>query len=108
MRIRFSRLVLSVACTLAVSAACGDVGVSRFGSTFVYDGDPDTFLCTHGFSRKDLEEVWVRIDLAVEREIESVTLVARGDRARLTNLQGKDSRRFPERLRVEVARDGYR
>ena len=163
MRIRFSRLVLSVACTLAVSAACGDVGVSRFGSTFVYDGapdlmrdaplqegngspvekvrpketreldfnyigaastrmpfsddrselpaepmhlidgDPDTFWCTHGLSRKDLEEVWARIDLAVEREIESVTLVARGDKARLTNLQGKDSRRFPERLRVEVA-----
>lgn len=153
---------------MAVLAACGDVGVSRFGSTFVYDGapdlmrdaplqegnaspvekvrpketreldfnyigaastrmpfsddraelpaepvhlidgDPDTFWCTHSFSRKDLEEVWVRIDLAVEREIESVTLVARGDKARLTNLQGKDSRRFPERLRVEVARDGYR
>ena len=153
--------------TPARQTVCGGVGVTRFGSTFVYDGapdlmrdatlqagnanprekvvpkethelgfnyvgvattrmpfsadraeqpaepvhlidgDPETFWGSHGFCRKDQDEIWIRIDLAVEREIESVTFVARG-KVRMTNLKGGDSRAFPERLQVEVARDGYR
>ena len=156
---------------------CGGVGVTRFGSTFVYDGAPDimpnvsfqlgndnarekvvpketkdltfnyvgaattrmpisadraelyeepvhlidgdlqTTWISHGRTRKDGEPIWIRIDLAAEREIRRIVLRKRP----LPDGSARDEwtvtpyasavevgRSVPGRLTVSSARDAHR
>ncbi|MCL2664994.1 MAG: discoidin domain-containing protein [Defluviitaleaceae bacterium] len=82
------------------------------------DGDPFTAWSSHGCSVPDERPEWIRIDLAVETEVESVALVccpdfARGDLYRegmLLDRQGYhewSACALPGEITIQVSRDAW-
>jgi hypothetical protein len=83
-------------------------------SVHLIDGDPETCWCSRGLIKADVEPVWIRLDLAVEAEINAIRLVPskkglRGfapppweSRSNLPVGQG-----LPRKLRVKLSRDAH-
>jgi hypothetical protein len=60
------------------------------------DGDPETYWMSRSQNEPDVEQVWIRIDLAKETRVKSVVLVPRADN------QG-----MPEDFTIQVSRDAW-
>lgn len=77
------------------------------------DGDGESAWCSRGQTQPDVEPVWIRIDLAVERRVSSVVLVPhkegmgggpKWEGLSQVNLVGQA---FPKELTIKVSRDAW-
>ncbi len=71
------------------------------------DGDPETVWCSRGQVQPDVEPVWIRIDLPVERPIRSLALVPHPKGMGKLGSGGAVGQAFPKQLEVKVSRDGW-
>ncbi|MBI4587109.1 MAG: discoidin domain-containing protein [Planctomycetes bacterium] len=60
------------------------------------DGDAESYWCSRGHNRPEVEPAWARVDLAQETAVRSILIVPR-----------KDKQWFPRHLTIRVSRDGW-
>ena len=60
------------------------------------DGNPQTYWCSRGVTRPDVQPQWTRIDLAVESSVNAVVIVPR-----------QDNQGWPGDLTIKVSRDAW-
>jgi hypothetical protein len=86
-----------------------------FLGVHLIDGDPETCWMSRGQSQADVEQVWIRIDLAAETRVKSVVLVPRDD-SKVLNFSTDYQRvpgfdraygGMPEDFTIQVSRDAW-
>jgi hypothetical protein len=86
-----------------------------FLGVHLIDGDPETCWMSRGQNQADVEQVWIRIDLAQETRVKSVVLVPRDDNKVLSfstvypRVPGFDKAYggMPEDFTIQVSRDAW-
>ena len=67
-----------------------------FLSVHLIDGDPQTSWCSRGEIQPDVAPAWIRLDLAVEENLQEIALVPR-----------KDGQELPAELTIQVSCDAW-